>query len=292
MRHLRLHPHLRIPLLLLLLATTLFYWRLTLTSQYTWLHGPDCANQVLPWYQFEASEWHALRIPLWDPYEWAGQSLIGQGQPGVADPLNLPLFWFPLRKSWLSQGALHWFYVLPHWIAALGFYALCRELARSKLASATAALLYTLGGLGSSLDWPQMNHATVWGPLAILFVFRAGKGKTPVASGILSGFFLGLAWLAGHYQVHMYFTLTTVGLWIHFFVAQKEQRKELAKAAAAAMIFLFLVSAVQTLPALEYGRNACRYVGAEEALKWNEPYTLAVNFALRVPIGIVWSFDT
>ena len=293
--HLRLN-RLRIPLLLLL-ATTLFYWRLTLTSQYTWLHGPDYANQVLPWYQFQASEWHALRIPLWDPYEWAGQSLIGQGQPGVADPLNLPLFWFPLRKSWLSQGALHWFYVLPHWIAALGFYALCRELARSKLASATAALLYTLGGLGSSLDWPQMNHATVWGPLAILFVFRAGKGKTPVASGILSGFFLGLAWLAGHHQVPMYFTLTTVGLWIHFFVAQKEQRKELAKAAAAAMIFLFLVSAVQTLPALEYGRNARRYVGAEEALKWNEPVPYYVHEIFSMSplsmLGIVLpGFDT
>ena len=270
---------------------------MVLTNQYTWLHGPDYANQVLPWYQFEASEWHKFRIPLWNPYEWAGQSLIGQGQPGVADPLNLPLFWAPLKHSWLSQGALHWFYVLPHWIAAMGFYKLCRELARSRLASIIAACLYSLGGLGSSLDWPQMNHATVWGPLALLFVFRAGKGHNPIQSGIFSGFFLGLSWLAGHHQIPIYFTLTTVGFWLHFFVTQKENRWKLAQAAMAAMACMFLISAVQTLPALEYGRTARRFVGAEEALKWNEtvPYYVHEMFSMTPlsVLGIVLpGFDT
>ena len=288
--------HLQVPAILLFVVVG-FYWRLLLTNQYTWLHGPDFANQVLPWYQFEAGEFHKLRIPLWDPYEWAGQSIIGQGQPGVADPLNLPMFLWPLRRGWISQGALHWFYVLPHWIAALGFYALCRELARSKLASMIGACLYTLGGLGSSLDWPQMNHATVWGPVALLFVFRAGNGKSPLASGVLSGFFLGLAWLSGHHQIPIYFTLTTVAFWIYFFVVEKDRRWQITQAAAAAMILMFLVSAVQTLPALEYGRSARRFVGAEEALKWNEtvPYYVHDTFSMSPlsMLGIVLpGFDT
>ena len=140
-----------------------------------------------------------------------------------------------------------------------------------------AACLYTLGGLGSSLDWPQMNHATVWGPIALWFVFRAGRGKSPLASGVLSGFFLGLAWLSGHHQIPIYFTLTTVGFWIHFFIVERDRRWEIARAAAAAMIFLFLVSAVQTLPALEYGREARRWAGAEDALKWNQPVPYYVH---------------
>lgn len=274
-----------------------YYWRLVLTNQYTWLHGPDYANQVLPWYQFEAGEWHSGRIPLWDPYEWAGQSIIGQGQPGVADPLNLPMLWWPLRKTWIAQGVLHWFYVLPHWIAAMGFYALCRELARSKIASVFAACLYTLSGIGASLDWPQMNHATVWGPIAMLFVFRAGKGKSILVSGVLSGLFLGLAWLSGHHQIPIYFTLTTVGFWIHFFVTQKHRRFPIARAASAAMLFMFLVSAVQTLPALDYGRNCRRFAGAEDALKWNEPVPYYVHDTFSMSplsmLGIVLpGFDT
>lgn len=271
---------------LLLLVVVGFYWRLVLTDQYTWLHGPDYCNQVLPWYQFEAGEWHQGRIPLWDPYEFAGQSIIGQGQPGVADPLNLPLFWWPLSKTkWIAQGALHWFYVLPHWIAALGFFALCRELGRSRLASFIAACLYALGGISLTLDWPQMHHATVWAPLIFCFQFRALRGERPVANGILSGLFLGFAWLAGHHQIPIYFSLTSAALWIYSFFTSAEpaERWKIARAAIACGLFLFLVSAVQTLPAFEYGRNSLRWVGAENAVKWNDivPYYVHGVFSMN-----------
>jgi hypothetical protein len=72
-----------------------FYWKLVFTNEYTWLQAPDFASQLMPWYQFQVGEWHAGRIPLWSPYEWGGQSLIGQGQPGVVDPLNLLLYGAP-----------------------------------------------------------------------------------------------------------------------------------------------------------------------------------------------------
>src|SRR5262249_19655514 len=34
------------------------FWKLVLANQYTWLDGTDYAYQVLPWYQFQAGEWH------------------------------------------------------------------------------------------------------------------------------------------------------------------------------------------------------------------------------------------
>ena len=74
--------------LLLSLVCVCFFWKLTLTNRYTWLDSPDNANQVLPWYQFEATEWHAGRLPLWDPYLWGGQPLLAQAQPGAAYPPN------------------------------------------------------------------------------------------------------------------------------------------------------------------------------------------------------------
>ena len=64
----------------LALLVILFNWKLVLTDQYTWLESVDITTQVLPWFQFQASEWHAGRIPLWDPHAWGGQSLIGQAQ--------------------------------------------------------------------------------------------------------------------------------------------------------------------------------------------------------------------
>src|SRR5579864_4698754 len=84
-------------LVLLFLLTVLFYWKLVLTDQYTWLEQPDLAYQVLPWF---------------------GQPLFGQGQPGAAYPLNWLLFLWPLKNGWIQQAALHWYFVLIHFLAS------------------------------------------------------------------------------------------------------------------------------------------------------------------------------
>ena len=39
--------HLAMPALLLLIVTG-FFWKLTLTKQFSWLENPDAAYQVLP----------------------------------------------------------------------------------------------------------------------------------------------------------------------------------------------------------------------------------------------------
>jgi len=54
---------LRIAALFLLIVAG-FYWKLTLTSQFNWMSGPDLAEQVLPWFEEQAREWHAGRVPL------------------------------------------------------------------------------------------------------------------------------------------------------------------------------------------------------------------------------------
>jgi hypothetical protein len=70
--------------LVLFLIVTAFFWKLLLTNQYSWLESPDLANQVLPWFQYEAQQFHQHRLPIWDPFLLGGQSLIGQDQPGLA----------------------------------------------------------------------------------------------------------------------------------------------------------------------------------------------------------------
>ncbi len=64
--------------LLLAVLTFFFYWKLTLTRQYTILDSPDLAFMVLPWFQAQAQAWHSGTFPLWDPYQWSGQPLLAQ----------------------------------------------------------------------------------------------------------------------------------------------------------------------------------------------------------------------
>ena len=92
---------------LLFVITILFHWKLVLTNQYTWLEAGDIGSLILPWFQFQAGEWHHWRFPMWDPNSWTGQPLFGQAQPGSAYPINWLLFWMPLKHGWLRQDVLH-----------------------------------------------------------------------------------------------------------------------------------------------------------------------------------------
>jgi hypothetical protein len=168
-----------------------FYWKLTLSSQFEWTRGPDLAEQVLPWYEVQAREWHAHRLPLWDPYLWTGQPLFGQAQPGAAYPLNWILFSLPLQDGHIASLALNWYYVFIHLMAAAFCYWLCRDLGRSRAASLAAGLIFSLSGFLGNTDWPQMMNGAVWVPLVFLFLLRAAGGNKVLGNAALSGMFLG-----------------------------------------------------------------------------------------------------
>ena len=269
-----------VPALLLLIYIG-FYWKLTLTNQFTWLESPDFANQVLPWYQFQAGEWHKGRLPIWDPFEWGGQSLIGQAQPGVVYPPNWILFLLPLENGWIRQVYLHWYFVLIHYMGGLFCYLLCRDLKRSRGASLLAGTAFGLTGWMGSTEWPQMLNGAVWAPVVFLFLLRVLRGEHRTVSGALAGTFLGVAFLSGHHQIPIFITLAAGGVWLYAFYLRRDDLRSLAPAAALFGLFFVLVSAVQMLPAYEYGMLSHRWVGANEPVGWNTPvpYTVHTNFA-------------
>ncbi|MGA3188013.1 MAG: YfhO family protein [Bryobacteraceae bacterium] len=272
----------------LLIIGVLFHWKLVLTNQYTWLESPDMGSLVMPWFQFQASEWHEGRFPLWDPNSWTGQPLIGQAQPGAAYPLNWLMFWMPLNdRGWLRQDVLHWYYVLIHFLAALTCYALARELGRSRGASIVAGCIFSLGGYVAYTDWPQMLNGAVWAPLVFLYLFRVARGERVWTSSLLSGFFLGVAWLVGHHQLPLFVSIAAAILWIAV-VASSQQPVARIRLAMAAFLITGMTSAFQTLPTAEYGRQAVRWVGADEPEGLDETvaYELHRPYSLK-PISII-----
>jgi len=265
---------------LLVLIVILFYWKLTLTDQYSWMESPDLAYQVLPWFQFQAVEWHHSRIPLWDPNGFAGQTLIGQAQPGAAYPLNWLLFLMPFRAGVIREGALDWYFVLIRALAAVNCYALCRGLGRTRTASIMGGCVFALGGYIADMTWPQKVNGVVWAPLVLLFLFRAVRGERAWSSAALSGFFLGMTWLGGHHEAPLFLTLAVVALWAW---------SKRVRLAAASLLVAGLASGLQTLPMLEYGARAVRWVGAPNdpvTAAQTVPYTVHAQYALK-PIALL-----
>jgi hypothetical protein len=275
------------PILLSLLVIG-FLWKLALTGEFLWMDSPDLANQVLPWFQFQAGELHAGRIPLWDPYQWCGQPLLGQMQPGTAYPLNWILFLAPLRHGWIRQAALNWYFIAIHLIAAWMAYWLCRDRGLRFSAAIFAGLAFSLSGWVGSTGWPQMLNGAVWAPAVFLFLFRAVEGKRPMASSLLSGFFLGLAWLSGHHQAPIFLTLGALVIWFYWLLIRK---RNVFDTFIYHLIFLLsfgLTSALQVIPAIEYGRLSLRWAGGSQPVRWGENVPYIVHQALSLtPAGVL-----
>jgi hypothetical protein len=276
--------------LFLLLLTAGFFWRLTISPEYTWLEGDDIAFTGRPWLDMQAREIHAGRFPLWTPYEWGGQSVIGQVQPGITNPLNWILFAMPLREGHLPIGVLHWYWVLIRWLATLACYALCRELKAGVAASALGASIYALTGLIGHTDWPYLVMPAIWLPVALLGFTRMFRGERPRSGAALCGLAMGMAFLGGHHQIPVDFTLVLGALWLWFLARRGRQREAWICAGVFAAIWL-LVGAFQTLPALEYGRHSVRWANAPEPLRWQDKVPWSVHetysFDWRLFAGLV-----
>ena len=205
----------------------------------------------------------------------------------------------------LFRSTLHWYWVLIHWLGAVFCYALCRDLGAGYTASLLGGCIFVLSGFMGHTDWPQKLMSSVWVPLVLLFFVRAARGRTPASSAALCGAALGMSFLSGHHVVPT-FTMVLVGaMWLVYIVLEwrrtgflaclglharnvlpegQARRPVLLHAAIFAGVWL-LVSALQVLPAIEYGKQALRWVGAPDPVRWDQPvpYYVHAQYSLGWP---------
>jgi hypothetical protein len=279
----------RRPLLLLVALVLLFFWKLVFSGQFTFLDSPDLAFQVLPWYQVQAEAWNAGEFPLWDPYQWTGQSLLGQMQPGAAFPLNWPLFVAPLDEGYIDLDWVHLHFVFMHLLAALFMYALARQLGRSRYASLLVGVAFGCSGYVGSTGWPQMIHGAIWIPLIFLLFHRVVDARSAVsglAYAVLCGGTVGLSLLSGHHQTPMYTLMALTGFFLVSFSSRWTESKlsagRLAARYAVIGVAAFLIAALQLLPAFEYGSEAYRWVNTPQPVTMGDDVPFYAHASLRL----------
>jgi hypothetical protein len=129
-----------------------------------------------------------------------------------------------------------------------------------------------------------MVNGAVWSPLVFLFLLRAARGQRPWASSLLSGFFLGIGWLAGHHQMNIFMSLATGGMWIWLSVRDSKLDWSILRLAACSLGLAVMASGFQTIPTAEYARHSVRWVGStHDPLRFDEtvPYSVHEQYSLR-----------
>jgi len=204
-------------ILLFAVLVALFFWPIltpNLADRQSFPPG-DFSAQFWAFATFEVRELSAGRLPLWNPYTFAGAPFWADVQSAVFYPPSL--LTILLSAPWgFSLFALEIEAIVHFWLAALFTYLFIRQITQNRAAAVIAALTFTFSGYLTGYPSQQLAvlEADVWLPLILLFIYLASQRinkqtnhlttkpstSSPIPILLLAGIAWGLTLLAGHPQ--------------------------------------------------------------------------------------------
>ncbi|MCB9078236.1 MAG: YfhO family protein [Anaerolineaceae bacterium] len=159
----------------------LFYWRILTPNPADRQSFPpgDFHAQFWAFTTFEVRELSAGRLPLWNPYTFAGAPFWADVQAAVFYPPSL--LTILLSAPWgFSLFALEIEAIAHFWLAAVFMYLFIRALTHSRAAAVVAALTFTFSGYLTGYPSQQLAvlEADIWLPLILYFLYRAHQSRT------------------------------------------------------------------------------------------------------------------
>lgn len=299
----------------------LFYWRILTPNPADRQSFPpgDFSAQFWAFATLEARELSAGRLPLWNPYTFAGAPFWADVQSAVFYPPSL--LTFILSAPWgFSLFALEVEAVAHFWLAAVLMYLFLRRATRSRAAAVIGGLTFTFSGYLTGYPSQQLAvlETVVWLPLILFFIHRAyragiGQAEQPAAirntgpadqlhlpSLLLAGLVWGLALLAGHPQSALVIAYLSTAYLLFLAPAPARTKPYPPQVSPAgrrlwlwgnvwrrlvfpALFFLLTglaLAAIQFVPAVEYTRLSVRAAGAYDKMAGGFPLTDLVQLLL------------
>ncbi len=254
---------------LLAALALLFHWRLIAPNpadRATFPSG-DFVHQFYGFTLFEAQEWWAGRLPLWNPYAYGGHPFLADPQSAIFYPLSLLTVWLALFITGGSFPfiALEWEVIAHIFLASVFTYAYVRHLTGHRIAGFISGLTFAYSGYLTGYPPLQLAilETDIWLPLILLLLHKALTESPALIPG--AGLALGMAILAGHPQSAMYVTYTALLYFAFLAWLQRRAWRKLVVLLAVFILTALGLAAAQWLPSLEYMRLSIR---ASASYQW------------------------
>jgi hypothetical protein len=285
-------------ILALIALWLLFFWRLftpVAADQASLTHG-DFSGQFVAFAGYQYARFAEGQIPLWNPYNNGGFPFIADTQAAVFYPPRLVTIALSSLSGGWSYHALELEMTAHVLFVTLTMFLLIRRMAGGQAGSSfgafVAAVIVGYGGFTSGYPPLQLAilEAAVWLSLAVLGVFEATKptgedvsertrddkkertrqasslhGRwggwgmwTRYTASILSGFALGMSWLAGHPQTSYFLTLLIIAYLAYRCHAARLSWRYFVVVLVIIGALSFGLVAVQMLPGIEYLSRTAR----------------------------------
>lgn len=171
-----------------------------------------------PWHHYLGKTLREGRLPLWDPYRFAGTPFAADANAGVWYPPN---WLFALPNTLLVES---WLVILSRLAALLMAYWFFRVIRLHPFAAVAGAVAFTFAGFMMVWsDHPSFIGAAMWLPLVLGGLETSFRGRPRV--GIpLGGLGLALSLLGGQPQITIYVWLAAAA-WAGVSIAGLSFRK-------------------------------------------------------------------
>lgn len=212
----------------------------------------DAIRQHIPWLQFTFSNLKQnSSIPLWNPYNYSGVPHFANIQTFIFNPLNLLFALLPLSTGWIL------FIILQLPLGISFTYIFLRSLSLSKTASLFGGLAFVFSSY--FIIWFEIgivDYSILWLPLIlyaiqnVLLNFKLRYLFLLIITSVACTF-------SGHIQTAIYIMLIAVAYYTFKLLSiKKVLRIKAISLAAIWIISTLLLTAIQTLPALELYINS------------------------------------
>ncbi len=176
------------------------------------LDGHDLVNQQYPLFSliFDSVR-DGKGVPLWNPYQFAGQSIVSNPQSSVAYPPAwiMVLTGVPRGVGWLA--------IFHLWLGGWGMVMFIRFLGASRAGALIAGMIYTFSAFTAAhLNGSTLNYLMCWAWLpwmAAGYLWSMTRGTWKHA--VLSGAVVGMTILSGHPPMFYFGVLWLMALWIY-----------------------------------------------------------------------------
>jgi hypothetical protein len=267
-----------LPLALLVLTILALFHRLLLGETIFW--GLP-SLQFYPWREFAMSELAQGRLPLWNPYNGAGATLLANYQSALLYPPHL-LYWL-----WSGPQMMGWLGMLHIAFAGYGIWRLTGRLGCTQLGCGIATLAYPLSStLIARFGTLPMLDVAAWLPWLILatdtLLERVTLGRVAGLAAVTA-----MQLLAGHAQWTFYSFVLAGSYALWKLVTERRERTPgqiatLIIGAAAGIALGAGIAAAQLLPTVELQAQSQRAGGVDESF--------ALNFSYA-PLSLVTLFN-
>ncbi len=251
--------------LLLLALWWLFFWRLFTPSSAdrVMLVPGDFSGQFVAFGGYQYTRVASGAVPLWNPYNNGGLPFIADTQAAVFYPPRLLTIGLSAVGGGWTYNALQMEMTVHVLAFSLLMYLFVRRLTTgystdphaSVFGAFVAAVIAGYGGWTSGYPPLQLAvlEAGIWLPLAVLGLLEASRtGRLRWDGLLLTGFALGMSWLAGHPQTSFFLTYLLVAYWGWRVYQRRWSVRVFVGGAALFGLLAVGLAAVQLLPGAEY----------------------------------------